>query len=123
MNELVKISILAILIFIVDIPWLTFQKGWVTKIFENIQEGRTIYPRPWAGLPVYAALGYLVTQAHSAPRAFLLGMCTYAVYDFTQLFVFDQYPIEFAVADTLWGGTLMAFVWWIGSRAGLVTSA
>lgn len=123
MHDIVKIVILAILLFIVDIPWLIFQKPWVTSIMEDIQEGRTMYTRAWAGLPVYIALGYLVTQAHSAPRAGLLGLCTYAVYDFTQVFTFDKYPIEFAISDTLWGGVLMAFVWWIGSKSGLVTLA
>jgi uncharacterized membrane protein len=47
-------------------------------------------------------------------------MCTYAVYDFTQIVTFDKYPIWFAIADTLWGGVLMALAWWILERMGLV---
>jgi uncharacterized membrane protein len=122
MNEIIKICILAIVIFIVDLPWLLFQQKWVKSIIEDIQEGREMYTRAWAGVPVYIALAYLVTQAHSAPRAALMGICVYAVYDFTQIFTFDKYPIEFAVADTLWGGLLMAFIWWIGSRNQLTSA-
>ena len=51
--------------------------------------------RPWAGIPVYLALGYLVTQAKSAPRAFLLGLCTYAVYDFTQPSMLDKIDLAY----------------------------
>ena len=122
MNELVKILLLAVLLLILDLPWLIIQGPWVQDIILNIQGGRSMSPRLWGGIPVYLALGYLVTQVHSAPRAFLAGVCTYAVYDFTQIVTFDKYPVAFALADSLWGGVLMALTWWIGSKAGLTVS-
>lgn len=122
MNELVKILLLAIGLFILDLPWLMIQGPWVQDIILNIQANRSMSPRLWGGIPVYLALGYLVTQVHSAPRAFLAGVCTYAVYDFTQIVTFDKYPVAFAVADSLWGGVLMALTWWIGSKVGLTLS-
>jgi len=122
MNELVKILLLAVGLVILDLPWLIIQGPWVQDIILNIQANRSMSPRLWGGIPVYLALGYLVTQLHSAPRAFLAGVCTYAVYDFTQIVTFDKYPIAFAVADSLWGGVLMALTWWIGSKVGLTVS-
>jgi len=122
MNELVKILLLAVGLVILDLPWLIIQGPWVQDIILNIQANRSMSPRLWGGIPVYLALGYLVTQVHSAPRAFLAGVCTYAVYDFTQIVTFDKYPIAFAVADSLWGGVLMALTWWIGSKVGLTVS-
>jgi uncharacterized membrane protein len=122
MNELVKILLLAVLLLILDLPWLIIQGPWVQDIILNIQANRSMSPRLWGGIPVYLALGYLVTQVHSAPRAFLAGVCTYAVYDFTQIVTFDKYPVAFAVADSLWGGVLMALTWWIGSKVGLTIS-
>jgi uncharacterized membrane protein len=122
MNELVKILLLAVGLVILDLPWLIIQGPWVQDIILNIQANRSMSPRLWGGIPVYLALGYLITQVHSAPRAFLAGVCTYAVYDFTQIVTFDKYPIAFAVADSLWGGVLMALTWWIGSKVGLTVS-
>jgi len=122
MNELVKILLLAVGLVILDLPWLIIQGPWVQDIILNIQANRSMSPRLWGGIPVYLALGYLITQIHSAPRAFLAGVCTYAVYDFTQIVTFDKYPIAFAVADSLWGGVLMALTWWIGSKVGLTVS-
>jgi uncharacterized membrane protein len=120
MNELLKILVIGLGIAILDIPWLYGQGPWVQEIIRDIQAGRSMNPRLLAGVPVYLALGYLVTQQISAPRAFLTGLCVYAVYDFTMMVTFDQYPITFAVVDSLWGGLLMALAWWLSHRAGLV---
>ena len=92
MNEYLTIVVLALMMLVLDAPWLYLQSGWVQDFINDIQGGRSMQVRLWAGIPVYIALGYLVTQAKSAPRAFLLGLCTYAVYDFTQLFTLDKYP-------------------------------
>ena len=120
MNEYLTIVVLALMMLVLDAPWLYLQSGWVQDFINDIQGGRSMQVRLWAGIPVYVALGYLVTQAKSAPRAFLLGLCTYAVYDFTQLFTLDKYPFEFAIADTLWGGTLMAITWSLATRLELL---
>jgi uncharacterized membrane protein len=52
-------------------------------------------------------------------EAFLTGMCVYAVYDFTVLAAFKEYPFYMAVADTIWGGVLFTLVYWIRERLGL----
>ena len=122
MNEIVKVLVFAFGMFILDLPWLTFQNSQVQEFMRDIQGGRSMNPRLWAGVPVYLALGYLLTQQISAPRAFLTGLCVYAVYDFTQLFAFDKYPLSFAVIDTVWGGFLMAFSWWVANYFGLVAA-
>lgn len=121
MNDLVKLLSLSILIIIVDLPWLYIQGKAVEDIVSDIQADRSMNVRLWAGGPVYLALAYLLTQVTSAPRAFLAGLATYAVYDFTQVVTFDKYPLWFAIADSIWGGVLMALVWWIGMHFKLVT--
>lgn len=110
MHEALKILCLSGLLLLVDLPWLYIQGPAVQDIIENIQGGRSMNPRLWAGVPVYLALAYLLTQITSAPRAFLAGVAGYAVYDFTQVVTFDKYPLWFAMADSLWGGVLMAVV-------------
>jgi uncharacterized membrane protein len=121
MNEIVKICFIAVLLGILDLPWLFIQGEAVQDIVRDIQGDRSMNVRLWGAIPVYLALGYTATQVTNVPRAFLMGMTTYAVYDFTQIVTFDKYPIWFAVADTLWGGVLMALAWWILSKMNLVS--
>ena len=120
MNPAVQIFGIAALMAALDAPWLLLNNRWVMDFSEEIQGGRKPQFRMWAAIPVYVALAYLVTQAPNAPRAFLMGAATYAVYDFTNLLVFDKYPLGFAVLDSLWGGTLMALTWWVANRLGLM---
>ena len=121
MNDLQKVLGLALLSAILDLPWLYIQAPAVKDIVRDIQADRSMNVRLWGAVPVYLAIGYLVSQIHSAPRAFLAGMCTYAVYDFTQIVTFDKYPVWFAMADSLWGGLLTSLVWWVGVHLGLTT--
>jgi hypothetical protein len=121
MNDLQKVLGLAVLSLVLDLPWLYIQGPVVQDIIRDIQVDRSMNVRLWGAVPVYLALGYLVSQIHSAPRAFLAGMCTYAVYDFTQIVTFDKYPLWFALADSLWGGLLVSLVWWVGLQLGLTT--
>lgn len=123
MNEIQKILGLSLLALIIDLPWLYIQGPVVQDLIRDIQADRSMNVRLWGAVPVYLAIGYLLTQIHSAPRAFLAGMCTYAVYDFTQIVTFDKYPIWFALADSLWGGLLMSLVWWVGEHLGLTAQA
>jgi uncharacterized membrane protein len=53
----------------------------------------------------------LLLKAKSVEEAFWMGASTYAVYDFTVLAVFKDYPLYLAVGDTLWGGALFAAVY------------
>jgi uncharacterized membrane protein len=122
MNEVIKLLMLAGILLVADLPWLYIQGKAVQDIVSDIQADRAMNVRLWAGGPVYIALAYLLTQVTSAPRAFLAGLATYAVYDFTQVVTFDKYPLSFAIMDSLWGGVLMALAWWIGSHFNLVRS-
>ena len=123
MNEVAKIGTLAIMAAVLDLPWLLIQGPWVQDIIRDIQADRSMSVRLWGAIPVYIAIAYILTQVHSAPRAFLLGMSTYAVYDFTQIVTFDKYPLGFAIADTVWGGVLAALTWWVASKLNILTPA
>lgn len=100
----------AVVIFGLDLPWLYGISGWSGSVIRAIQ-GSPMEFRAWPAVVVYVALGYLLTLADSAKSAFALGACVYAVYDFTNLATFKKYPVQLAVADSLWGGTLMTLAW------------
>jgi len=122
MNTIQQILALALLTGVMDLPWLFIQGPVVQDIVRDIQADRSMNARLWGAVPVYLALGYLISEIHSAPRAFLAGMATYMVYDFTQIVTFDKYPLWFALADSMWGGVLSALVWWVGFKLGLTSA-
>jgi uncharacterized membrane protein len=64
----------------------------------------------------YVFLAYLLHVPNSVNEAFLLGLATYGVYDATNYATLKNYSPIIAVADTLWGGTLMTAAWWIRAR-------
>ena len=39
---------------------------------------------------------------------FLFGLCSFAVFDFTNGALFKEYPLAFMLTDTLWGGVLFS---------------
>jgi uncharacterized membrane protein len=99
------------LLMLVDMPWLFFIGGAYGDAVQRIQGGRPMVVRFFAALPVYVALAFLVRRMESIKDAFMTGAATYAVYDFTVMTVFKDYPLSLAVGDTVWGGILFAAVY------------
>lgn len=106
----------SILIFLLDLPWLSLISGEYTKVIQTIQCGQQVRMRPLAGLVVYPALAFLALRTNSWKDAFFTGAAVYAVYDFTVLSVFEKYPLYLAIADTLWGATLFTILWFIREK-------
>jgi uncharacterized membrane protein len=120
MDALRTLVPLAILFFVADLPWLYGVSGWVNKVVKSVQGGKPMEMR-WQGAPVvYLALAFLVTKATSTLDAALIGLATYGVYDFTNYATLKRYPLEFAVADTVWGGVLFAVVRTVGAHLNLL---
>lgn len=108
-NHLMLKGVIAFFILIaLDIPWLTIQLAASQKMFSEIQGGRAVQMRFLPAIVVYIALTYLLLLQKTVTEAFLSGAAVYAVYDFTNLTVFKDYTLGFAVADTLWGGVLFS---------------
>ena len=120
MDTIRAIVPLAFLFIVCDAPWLYATSGYAEKMIRKIQGGAPLTVR-WTGVPVvYLALGYLVLQATSTVQAFMIGLCTYAVYDFTNYSTLGNYELQFAVADSLWGGVLFSLVREVGLRINLL---
>jgi uncharacterized membrane protein len=96
----------SLLLLALDIPWLLLMSGTWQATIRGIQSGEAAYYRMWAAVPVYLALAFLLLQATSAEQAALMGLATYAVFDFTNLTLFKQYPLTVAIADSVWGAVL-----------------
>ena len=109
---LFELLAVALTMFIVDLPWLTYSKQFWVKLPGVSADGM----RPLFGVPVYLAMAYLFTYAKSLAQAALIGLSTYAVFDGTNAVMFEKYPIWLGVSDTLWGGFLFAAVYWLKSK-------
>lgn len=105
-----------LLIPILDAPWLFYTSQTASGMFQQIQGGRPTQFRILAAIPVYIALAYLLLQQTSAVGAFLSGLCVYAIYDFTNLLVFRDYTLSFAIQDSIWGGVLFFLAYVIFKR-------
>ena len=95
----------AVIILLVDLFWLLTGGIFARNMAERIQ-GFPINVRYMAAAVVYICLAHLLLQTTSLKQAFLTGVCVYAVYDFTNLSIFEHYDWKFAIADSLWGGIL-----------------
>lgn len=104
---LVQIIKNALIIAAIDLPYLLLVIGQFRPMVAAIQ-GSPLQFRLLAAVPVYFALGYLLTLTTSWRQAALVGSATYAVYDFTNYATLTRYPLMSALQDTLWGGALMA---------------
>jgi len=103
-----KFFIALLLLPLLDAPWLFYQFKTSLGMFSTIQGGAAIKTRLWPALVVYVALAYLLLKQRSVLEAGLSGAAVYAVYDFTNLTLFKDYTLQFAVMDTAWGGILFA---------------
>jgi uncharacterized membrane protein len=117
---LINLIPIALLILVCDLPWLYASSSSVEPMIKKIQGGMPLEVRWPAAVPVYIALAYLVQVSNSTAQAGLIGLSTYAVYDFTNLSTLRDYRLEFAVADSLWGGILFMIVRELGVRLRLL---
>lgn len=116
MKKLVRdILIGAVLLALLDLPWLMVSGPYVSAMVQRIQ-GSALQLRFLPAIVVYIALAYLLTQTETPLQAFSMGAATYAVYDFTNLATLKNYSLPFAIMDSLWGGILFAIAHTILNR-------
>jgi len=105
---MIKYLLAAVILAVIDFPWLWYQVDNYRSVFKKVQGGREVEFRLWPAIPVYAGLSYLLVNCKSVQQAALTGIASYAVYDFTNLAVLKDYTVGIAVQDTIWGGVLFA---------------
>lgn len=116
LNAGLQLLLIAAIIFLLDLPWLSIIMGNYMEAVKAIQGGSQVRMRPLAGIIVYPALAYLALKTTSWRDAMFTGLCVYAVYDFTVLSIFEKYPLYLAVADSIWGAALFTAVYFIRER-------
>ncbi|MFZ3301732.1 MAG: DUF2177 family protein [Microgenomates group bacterium] len=107
-----------LVLFPIDVVWLTLTKkiydGWLSP-FErvlNIPAAILVY------LFIPFGLVYLVISKHIGDvpntkivlEAFVYGVCSYSVYDLTNLATLKNWSVPMVITDIIWGGVLCSLV-------------
>jgi uncharacterized membrane protein len=112
MNTFIVSSILLVL---VDAVYLYFiGKPVFEKVVFAIQKTPLVAKMPPAVFTyvlMAVILNYFIISVNKSPfDAFILGFCTYGIFDFTNLAIFKNYNFKTAIIDTLWGAILFFIV-------------
>jgi uncharacterized membrane protein len=108
MNSFIVSSILLVL---VDSIYLYFiGKPVFDKTVAAIQNSSlvvNIAPAVFTYILMAILLNYFIISVNkSVFDAFILGFCTYGIFDFTNMAIFKKYNLRTAITDTLWGAIL-----------------
>ena len=108
MNSFIVSSILLVL---VDLIYLYFVgKPVFDKTVAAIQNSSlvvNIAPAIFTYILMVILLNHFIISSNkSAFDAFILGFCTYGIFDFTNMAIFKKYNLRTAITDTLWGAIL-----------------
>jgi len=112
MNSFIVSSVLLV---IIDSIYLYFVgKSVFDKTVAAIQNSAlvvNIAPAIFTYILMAILLNYFIISVNkSAFDAFILGFCTYGIYDFTNMAIFKKYNLKTAITDTLWGAILFFVV-------------
>ena len=109
--------LLAIILLILDIPFVVLILNIYRKLIKDIQ-GTTLKPKLLGAIIAYSimpiALYYLIVKPkRNYTDAFLLGVVIYAVYGATNYALFDKWNIYLVIGESLWGGILFTLSYYL----------
>ena len=111
-----KLLLLPIIILLLDSIYLTLIGPSFSKMVLGIQKSPlklNIVSAAFTYLLMIVQLYYfIISRNGSLLDAFLLGMTTYGIFDFTNLALFNKYDLYIAIQDTIWGGILYSVVFY-----------
>lgn len=112
-----EITFLAVAFLVFDYFYLSNVVGIFNDVVRAIQ-GSGINFKMLGAVGAYAAIVYQFyyfiysKDGANITDAFVLGATSYAIFDFTNYVLFDKYPLDVGLMDTLWGGVLYSLVFW-----------
>ena len=108
----------SVLLVVIDVVYLYFiGKSVFDKAVFAIQKSPIVAKMPpaiFTYVLMAFILNYFIISVNKSPfDAFILGFCTYGIFDFTNLAIFKNYNFKTAIIDTLWGAILFFVVTFI----------
>lgn len=102
--------LLLIVLLILDAIFLYIMSNQFSKLILNIQRtpmklniGYALLVYVFIVIQLYY---FIILKNGTLLEAFMLGLTTYGLYEFTSAAVFDKWNYKLAIIDTLWGGIL-----------------
>jgi uncharacterized membrane protein len=118
--------IAVIVLILVDLPYLTYNKDLYLAKTKSISGGSGFTTRYYSALIVYIALSLGIVflavpniRTNAGIQNLILdsirwggifGIASYATFDFTMHFMFQGWDLSVSIMDTIWGGILCSIV-------------
>lgn len=105
-----EVVLILIVILFLDFVYISSFSTYFSYLFKNIQKS-PLEVNKLGFVCAYALLTFTVyyfgfVKQFTAKDMFILGICIYGVYEFTNLSTFKQWEIKMVLLDTFWGGIL-----------------
>lgn len=119
-SKIIKpIAVIFVIMILFDLVVLSLlKKQWQVAVFDiqkkplriNYSYGFIAYIFLVSGLYyiVYRNIRKVSWKYDTLIQGFIYGVLVYGTFDFTNLAIFSDYPLNLALLDTLWGGILMS---------------
>lgn len=104
----------SIVMLVLDYIYLSTMKNYFGRVVKSIQGSPLKINVLSTGLTyifMIFALQYFIFGKESDNKvrdAFLLGLCIYAIFDFTNMAIFNNWDLLTVIIDSLWGASLFA---------------
>jgi uncharacterized membrane protein len=112
MKAVREIIISGITMLALDAIYLTVNKqaflDQIVNIQRTVMQFRIVPAIICYILLIFGLYYFIIRKKRSILDAFIFGLVIYGVYDATNYATLKNYPLNLAIMDTVWGGTLMA---------------
>ena len=107
---MVNIIKLSIIVLLLDSIFLYFIKNLFSKQIFSVQNSELKVNFIGAIICYFFIIlslyWFIIKDSKSLKDAFILGICIYAVYEYTNYTLFKNWNFQTTIIDTLWGGIL-----------------
>lgn len=105
-----EIFLILLVILLLDFIYISSFNSYFLHLFKNIQKS-PLEVNKIGFIFAYALLTFTVyyfgfVKQFTSKDMFILGICIYGVYDFTNFTTFKNWETKMVLLDTFWGGTL-----------------
>lgn len=105
-----RLFFILLLILLLDFVYISFFRNDFVNLFKNVQKG-PLKINKFGFVITYMLLTFTVyyfgfVKQFTSKDMFILGVCVYGVYEFTNLTTFKNWKMKMTLLDTLWGGIL-----------------
>ena len=112
MKDLIAVSLILV---IIDVVYLSLIGGKPFVDMVTLIQQEEVKMNHFSAAVAYILLVammyiFIIKKKASNTEAFLLGLFTYGIFDFTNMALFKNYNLTIALQDTIWGGILFTLV-------------